>query len=136
MFLIFVRKLEMNGEIICAFNSSFVFSQVRISNQIHLGLIHTRHFGTQYFVKKIKRHFWSNIFFHCVNWKYLFLSMDTRVCIENHNILKCHYNFLKNKLSFIEISFYRNIFLLQYSASKCLVWIRPYRDTFYNSGSE
>jgi len=74
-----------------------------------LGLIHTRHFGTQYCDKKIKRHFWSNIFFHCVNWKYLFLSMDTRVCIENHNILKCHYNILKKKLSF-----YQNIFLSQY----------------------
>jgi hypothetical protein len=35
--------------------------------------------------------------------------MDTRVCIENPNILNCHYNILKKKLSF-----YRNIFLSQY----------------------
>jgi len=79
----------------------------------------------------IKRYFSTNIFFHRVNWKYLFLSMNTRVCIENHNILKCHYNILRKKLSF-----YRKIFLLQYCASKCLVWIRPNRgwgqlDCFY-----
>jgi hypothetical protein len=37
------------------------------------------------------------------------MSMDTRVCIENHNILKCHYNILKKKLSFNHI-----IFLSQY----------------------
>jgi len=35
--------------------------------------------------------------------------MDTRVCIENPNILNCHYNILKKKLSF-----YHNIFLSQY----------------------
>jgi len=29
----------------------------------NLGLIHTRHFCTQYFDKKIKRHFDKNIFF-------------------------------------------------------------------------
>jgi len=37
------------------------------------------------------------------------LSLDSGVCIENHNILKCHYNILKKKLSF-----YGNFSLSQY----------------------
>ncbi len=73
------------------------------------GFIQTQYFCTQYCGKKIKRYFSTNICFHRVNWKYLFFSMDTRICIENNNILKCHYNILKKKLPF-----YHNIFLLQY----------------------
>jgi len=52
-----------------------------------------------------------------VNGKYLFLSMDTRVCIENYNvkyfekILKCNYNILKKNISFLSKSLF--IFLLQ-----------------------
>jgi len=37
------------------------------------------------------------------------MSMYSRVCIENHNILICHNNILKEKMSF-----YCNIFLSQY----------------------
>jgi len=42
-----------------------------------------------------KKTFFIQYFFSCVNWKYLFLdnsvpqmSMDTRICIENHRVNK------------------------------------------------
>jgi hypothetical protein len=90
-----------------------------------------RHFGTQYCDKKIfrlkdKKTFFNQYFYQCVNWKYLFLSMDTRVCTENHNIWNVITIFWRRNYLFISISFYLNIFLSQYCASKCLVWIRPY----------
>ncbi len=80
------------------------------------GPIHTRHFYAQYCDKKI---FFNKFYFHCVNWKYSFMSMDTWVCIENNNILKCHYNILKKKLSF-----FWSIFLSQYCVQK-YVWRGP-----------
>ncbi len=60
----------------------------------------------------MKRHFSSKIFFSCVIWKYFFETIL--------NILKCHYNILKKK-----ISFYQNVFLSQYCVQKCLVFISP-----------
>jgi len=75
--------------------------------------------------KKIKRYFDKKIFFNKYFFspcklKILIFSMYSWVCIDNYNILKCHYNILKNKLSF-----YCNIFLSQCCVQKCLVWIRP-----------
>ncbi len=85
----------------------------------------------QYCNKKIKRYcdkkkyFSTNIFFHRLNWKYLFLSMDTRVCIENHNILNAITIFWRKNDLFIAISFYLNIFLSQYCVLKYCVWRGP-----------
>ncbi len=87
-----------------------------------LGLIHIKHFGTQYYDKKN----FHSIFFSCMNWKCLFLnnyvpqmSMETTVCLENHywcllldNILKCNNNMLRGKHLFYQnvfVSFYQNI---------------------------
>jgi len=97
---------------------------------LHETFLHTilRYCDKKILQKKIKRHFSSNIFFSCVNWKYLFLdnsvpqmSMDTRISIENHHwclwfekILKCNYNILTKKSFnlFIAMSFYLFISIL------------------------
>jgi len=49
------------------------------------------------------------------------------------NIFNSHrkIKILDEKCIFIAISFYRNVFLSEYCASKCLVWIRPYRVKFF-----
>jgi hypothetical protein len=91
-----------------------------------ISLIQTRHFGTQYFsmtnkVSSNKRTL--NCFVCLFTLIYLFVkSLPWPLDIHGSKIY--FYIFISQYL-FIAISFYRNIFLSQYCASNCLVWIRP-----------
>ncbi len=65
------------------------------------GQIHTQYFCAKYWDKKTlknrEKDIFHPIFFSCVTWKYLFLTI---MLIETQfeNILKCHYNILKKKI--------------------------------------
>ncbi len=105
------------------FKNTFILNLSKTENHFFiLGSLHTRHFCSRYCDIEIKR--------YC-DKKTFFIQNFFPVCIENIfwgmilNILKCHYNILKKKMSFyrniflsqylfIAISFYRNIFLSQY----------------------
>ncbi len=60
-----------------------------------------------------KKDIFNHYFFHSVNWKYLFLFI--------WEVFEMLLQYFDKKMSF-----YCNIFLLQYCVPKCLVWIRPY----------
>jgi len=81
----------------------------------HLGLSHTRCFGTQYCEIAIKR------------YAHRFLLTSQGKLWKKHTLI-----FLKSLPWLIEIHgpkiyFYRKVFLSQYCVRKCLVWIRPKR---------
>jgi len=88
-----------------------------------LGLIQTQHFYKQYCNIGIKRYFdkkdsFQHIFFSLCELKIVIFA-NVLVYLENHIILKCHYNTLKKKLYFDRNIF--NIFLLQYCVQKYCV---------------
>ncbi len=90
-----------------------------------LGPIHTQYFLTQYFDKKIKRHFSSKIVFSCVNWRYLFL--------DNYDYCNLVWKYFKMSQQYFEekIYFYQNVFLffhlfIEMLCAKMLcVWYGP-----------
>jgi len=93
-------------------NSDSMFTSLS-STSIRLGLIHTRHFGTQYCDKKIKRYCNKKNF---EPWISITSQGKLLTNLKLRYYMFCLELTLANRNQWL-----KNIFLLQYCPSKCLV---------------
>ena len=99
-----------------------VYGQNHVGHKLSvLGLIHTRHFGTQYCDIAMERYCNKNIFFSSKYCSYIskLFQINRNKIFSIHTVKKKYW--LKN----VFLSFYRNIFLSQYCEQKCLVCNGP-----------